>query len=326
MVKYLKDVISDFGANIISSVITDNASTMQSAWRKLVDAREMGDTWHILFMSCSCHMLHNYVGLVLKSSYYEPAFTLVKSILKQLRKLPFRKYYIRHVRALSCPHIPFYTKIRWGSAEVVVNFVAKHIDILIEYFQTSNAKEFKVIRTNLLNLKDTVYRLDKLLKRIILSIRHLEGQERWICDSYYELGKLRYYMQIHHADQPDLLVKYDKMWNRSYSDITLLGVLLSPYYFNVLLNKNNTENRYLSSNINVNSNDFKNAVTWIKQLAFPAGVSDSQWADIWKRYQSQIKSLKFGRIRRHKIVLDTKPLLNGTTHDAESYLESIKSC
>ena len=71
---------------------------MQTPWRKLVDAREMDDTWHILFMSCSCHMLHNYVGLVLKLLYYARAFTLVKS-------------YIRHVRALSCPHIPSYTKI-----------------------------------------------------------------------------------------------------------------------------------------------------------------------------------------------------------------------
>ena len=292
VVGYLKDVIKDFGASKVASVITDNAETMQATWRKLVSSSEVGSTAHILFMSCCCHMLHNYVALVLKSDYFAPAFAMVNSVLKRLRKMKFRQYYRKHRRQVICPSIPSYTKIRWGSASSVVAFVVKYYDIIIEFLMSLKSKKDKLLWKKLAELKALIVSLSGLLDRIVLSIRQLEGHQQWIGDSYYELGKLRWHIAFYFADVPDLLIKYENIWNNSYSDITVLGILLSPYYFNITLNPRNDEHRFLSS-VGVNTEDHKSAVAMLRTLAFPGGIRDADWKIKWTAYATHMKKMKF---------------------------------
>ena len=291
VVGYLQEVVKDFGASSVSSIITDNAETMQSTWRKLVNARQLGNTSHILFMSCSCHMLHNYVALVLKSDYFKKAFEIVNAVVKRLRKMAYRKFYRRRTRSIHCPKIPSYTKIRWGSASAVVTFVVRNWDMIIQFLMGLKSRKDKTLWQKMSVEKQVIINLSLLLEKIVKSIRFLESDCQYVGDSYYELGKLRWHLANTFPDKPDLLAKYDEIWNNSYSDITVLGVLLSPYYFNIVLNRKSSEHGFLSS-IDISTEDYAQAVLWIRQLAFPSGTTDANWKEIWKTYSTQMKKIK----------------------------------
>ena len=79
-----------------SVIITDSASTMTSAWKTLTDNKHTcGNLDHILFMSCTAHMIHNYIKEILNDPVFKDSFDVVKSCIQLCRQKEFRVFISR---------------------------------------------------------------------------------------------------------------------------------------------------------------------------------------------------------------------------------------
>ena len=146
VVAFIQEVLNDIGPSKFSTIITDNASTMTSAWRKLTDdTTTCGNLKHLLFMSFACHMIHNYIKEVLKDTLFKDCFEMVKLCIQLCRQKEFRVY-ICHKYRLPKWFVPSYTTIRWGSASEMVGndrwLMTSQLVIsqLVEKFQVTSSR------------------------------------------------------------------------------------------------------------------------------------------------------------------------------------------
>ena len=81
VVFFIQGILNDIGFRNISIIITNNASNMNSAWKNLTDDKDKcGNFKHLLFMSCACHMIHNYIKEVSGDEVFNSVLTWWKAI------------------------------------------------------------------------------------------------------------------------------------------------------------------------------------------------------------------------------------------------------
>ena len=158
-----------------------------------------GSVQHSLFMSCSCHMLHNYVGEVLNTPHFAAIFQVISAILKELGKLPYRQYLGNMMNLRDVGAAPSYTKIRWGSAYSVIKYVFEKMSQILECLSQRHGLRIRYkntgikLFTKVREYEERITKLKNLLENITTNIKRLEENTVYIGYSYFAMATtLRY--------------------------------------------------------------------------------------------------------------------------------------
>ena len=245
---FILQQMEKIGLRKILALGTDNASTMTAAW-KIISEYVKNKDEQIIIYSCACHMLHNFSKVVVKGkkwkdkgiketsfscNYFPDVFAVLTHVGGKLKKSEYQEWRVQDNKSISFP--PSHTEIRWNSASNVTGYYKEDYEIIKQYLLTLTGREsteqVKRFCTSAFHCK--LMDFDSLLQTLHCGIRNLERDDAYLGSAYITMSQVDYALKTRFAkDYPEFIVEFDKLWNRSYTDITGVAFLLDPLALNI---------------------------------------------------------------------------------------------